>query len=158
MLTCDEIVGLVQGAFAEARAPSQGEIAHCEQCELFAGRFLAGLPSGWRRIADEDLAYESSALTAVTPSAWRFLLPAYIVWHLNNYDRSTSNTVDHLIYQLTRSESTDRHIADGYQSLSQTQVRAVAAFLEFIAGQQHDPILANDAQRALASYWREHAA
>lgn len=158
MLTRDEIIGRVQDAFAEVRAPSQGKIAHCEQCELFAGRFLAGLPSDWRRIAAEDLAYESSALTAVTPSAWRFLLPAYIVWHLNNYERSNSNTVDYLIYQLTRSESTDRHIADGYESLSEVQVRAVAAFLEFIAGQHHDPILAKDAQQALASYWREHAA
>jgi hypothetical protein len=158
MLTGDQVVGLVQEAFADVPAPSRDEVAHCEQCELFVQRFLVHLPSDWRRIADEDLAYESSALTAATPSAWRFLLPAYIVWHLNHYDRSTSNTVDHLISQLTRSESTDRHIAEGYEGLSLAQVRAVAAFLEFIAGQQHDPILANDAQVALASYWRERAA
>jgi hypothetical protein len=79
------------------------------------------------------------------------------VWHINNYERSTSNTVDHLIYQLTHSASLDQHMAEGYDSLSQAQVRAVAAFLEFIATQQHDPVLANDARAALTSYWRQRA-
>jgi hypothetical protein len=157
-VTRDQVARLVSEAFADVPAPSATEIAHCEQCELWVERFLVRLPSDWRQIAAADLAYESSALTAVTPSAWRFFLPAYIVWHLDHFEHSSSNTVDHLIYQLTRSDSTDAHIADGYDSLSQGQVRAVAAFLEFVAGQQHDPILAADAQRALVSYWRDRAA
>lgn len=157
-MTSDQVVRVVSEAFADVPAPLPTELAHCEQCEIWVQRFLAGLPVDWRQIADDDLAYESSALTAVTVSAWRFLLPAYIVWHLHHSEDSSSDTVDKLIYQLTRSDSTDSHIADGYESLSPPQVRAVAAFLEFVAGQRRDPILATDAERALASYWRARAA
>ena len=157
-MTRDQVARLVSDAFADVPAPAETEIAHCEQCELWVERFLVGLPSDWRQIAAADIAHESSALTAVTPSALRFLLPAYLVWHLDHYEHSPSNTVDHLIYQLTRGDCTDPHIADGYDSLSPSQVRAVAAFLEYVAGLQHDPTLAADAHRALASYWRDRAA
>ena len=158
MWTRDQVAQLVSAAFSDEPAPLPNEIAHCEQCELWVERFLAGLPPDWRLIPADDLAYESSALTAVTPQALRFLLPAYMVWHLHHFEGSRSNTVDHLIYQLTRSDSTDPHTAEGYESLSKNQVRAVAAFLEFVASQRHDLKLATDAEHALASHWRDRAA
>ena len=156
-MTGDQVARLVSEAFAEVSAPLPTEIAHCRECEIWVTRFLAGLPSDWRQIADDDIASEYAALTAVTAEAFRFLLPAYIVWHLHHYEDSVSNTVDHLIYQLTRGDATDPHIAEGYESLSQPQVQAVAAFLEFVVGQRQDPILAADARLALASYWQVRA-
>lgn len=69
-----------------------------------------------------------------------------------NCTRKTGR-VDYLIYQLTRTDKTDEHVVAGYESLSPAQVRAVAAFLMFVARQTTDRILAKDAQTALPSYW-----
>ena len=157
-MTRDMVARLVAEAFADVAAPSPLDIAHCEQCELWVTRFLAGLPDDWREIDADDLAHESSALASVTPAAWQFLLPAYMVWHLDHCRDSPSNTVDHLISQLTRGDATDPWILEGYESLSGKQARAVSTFLGFVASQQHDLLLAENAQRALDSYWRARAA
>jgi hypothetical protein len=155
----EEVIEIIRRAFADAKRPNSNDFVHCEQCELFLGRFLRFCPETWAAISAEDIADESSALTAVTPNGWRFLLPAYMVWNLNHYDaRTDSNTVDNVVSNLTRDTSQDEHIAAGFNSLSRQQVLAVDAFLTFIAAQTHDPYLAADAAKARASYWAQAAA
>jgi hypothetical protein len=61
--------------------------------------------------------------------------------------------VDHLIYQLARTNTTDEHILECYRILSDEQAQAVVKFLKFIASQTYDSILAEDAQKALSSHW-----
>ena len=157
MSKADLIEGIRQ-AFAGTPRPDPPDFV-CEQCELFLGCFLKACPATWEEIRSEDISKESSALTAVTPRGWRFLLPAYMVWHLQHYDRQTSsNTVDYLIYNLTWSENKDDHILGGFRSLSPKQMRVVDAFLAFIAAQTYDDILAEDAAKARASYWKDAAA
>ena len=156
ILSKRSVIRLIERAFRGERRPERDELAHCEQCSLWVERFLEFCPDDWRQIPDADIAYEAEALTAVKPAAWRFLLPAYLVWHLENFDDSSSNTVHHLIYQLTLEESTDAHIRDGYESLSREQRRAVAAFLRFIARQPHDEFLARDASKALSAHWEQY--
>jgi hypothetical protein len=155
----DEVIEAIRAAFTGVAAPPPEEIAHCAQCrDVWLERFPS-LPPTWADIEAADIEYEHEALTAVTPSAWRFLLPAYLTWHVQNFDRHTSsNTVDFLIYQLTRTEKTDLYILECYQILSGEQVRAVAKFLRFIGNQSYDSILAEDAQKALSSYWAARAA
>jgi len=150
----DEVIAQIQAAFADTARPAMAEFAHCAQCELWLERFLPSCPERWDRISSENIEYEYAALTACTPAAWRFLLPAYITWHLRHHADSSSNTVDHLIYQLTRSDRTDPHILAGYESLSPAQTHAVAAFLSFVAGETDDEFLACDAAEALSSYWQ----
>lgn len=149
----------IRRAFAGIGRPHPDDFVHCEQCEIFLGRFLECCPDNWEEIRADDIADESSALTAVTPRGWQFLLPAYMIWHLQNYNRPTdSNTVDHVVWNLTWSESTDDYIAEGFRTLSPEQVRAVDAFLTFIARQTDDATLAADAETARRSYWATAAA
>ena len=61
--------------------------------------------------------------------------------------------MDNVIWNLTWDENKDEHIAAGFRTLSPEQVRAVDAFLGFIAGQSDDPRLAADAAKARDSYW-----
>lgn len=154
----EQVIDVIRRAFEGTRRPDSGDFVHCEECELFVGRFLRFCPETWAAISADDIAHESSALTAVTANAWRFLLPAYMVWHLEHFDAVTvSNTVDNLVYNLTWDTSTDDHIAAGFRSLSRQQVLAVDAFLTFMAAQSHDPHLAADAAKARASYWAQAA-
>ena len=48
-------------------------------------RLLESCPATWEEIGSDYISHESSALTAVTPLGWQFLLPAYMIWHLQNY-------------------------------------------------------------------------
>ena len=148
-----QIIGMIRDAFAGVPAPSDDELVHCEQCRLWVERFLGRLPSDWRRIRAADIEYEYAALTAVKPAGWKFLLPAYLTWHLRNYETSGSNTVDHLIYQLTVTETKDAHMLECLRSLSPDQRHAVAELLRFMAAQSHDEHLAKDALKALSSFW-----
>ena len=103
-----EVIEEIRRAFAGTKRPDPRDFVHCEQCEIFLGRYLECCPETWEEIRSEDISYESSALTAVTPRGWQFLLPAYMVWHLQHYDQKTnSSTVDYLVYNLTWSEDKD---------------------------------------------------
>lgn len=158
-MTKDEVIESIRRAFAGTTHPGSLNFVHCEQCEIFLGRLFEGCPERWEEIRSDDISYESSALTAVTPLGWQFLLPAYMLWHLENYNQRTdSNTVDNIVWNLTWEDNKDDHIAEGFQTLSAEQVRAVDAFLAFIAGQTDDPRLAADAAKARESYWARAAA
>lgn len=155
----EEVIVAIRGAFAATKRPDLEDFVHCEQCEIFVGTLLDSCPEAWEEISAEYISSESSALTAVTPRGWRFLLPAYMVWHLQHYDRHTdSSTVDNLVWNLTWDEDKDEHIVDGFRSLSRQQASAVDAFLGFIAAQNHDPRLAADATKARRLYWARAAA
>jgi hypothetical protein len=155
----EELIETIRLAFAETKRPNPDEFVHCEQCQLFVGPLLETCPDTWDEIGADYIASESSALTAVTPRGWRFLLPAYMIWHLQNYNQRTdSDTVDNIVWNLTWVENKDDHIAAGFRSLSSLQGRAVDAFLAFIAAQTDDPGLAADAVTARESYWARAAA
>ena len=154
----EDVIVAIRRAFSETGRPDLHDFVHCEQCEIFLGTLLASCPERWQDIRSENIARESSALTAVTPHGWRFLLPAYMLWHLQHYDQKThSNTVDNLVWNLTWDEDKDEHIVDGFRSLSRQQASAVDAFLRFIEAQTYDARLASDAMKARQLYWA-HAA
>lgn len=153
------MIEAIRRAFEGTTRPDPHDFVHCEQCEIFLGRFLTSCPERWEEIPADDISHESSALTAVTPGGWQFLLPAYMIWHLHNYNRCTdSNTVDNLIWNLTWDDNTDDYIAQGFRILSPKQVRAVDAFLAYVAAQTDDLSLAGEAAKARASYWARAAA
>jgi hypothetical protein len=157
-MTKDDVIESVRRAFAEATHPGPANFVHCEQCEIFLGRFLEFCPERWEEIRSDDISHESSALTAVTPLGWQFLLPAYMIWHVQNYNQRTgSNTVDNIVWNLTWDDNKDEHIAAGFRTLSTEQVSAVDVFLAFVAGQTVAPMLAADAAKARESSWERAA-
>lgn len=154
----DLVIESIRHAFAGTTRPARENFVQCEQCEIFVGRLLASCPASWEEIRSDYIPHESSALTALTPLGWQFLLPAYMIWHLQNYSQCTdSNTIDNVISNLTWSEDMDEHLVAGYRTLTHAQVRAVDAFLAFIAEQNDDVRLAADAAKARALYWAKAA-
>jgi hypothetical protein len=53
-----------------------------------------------------------------------------MTWYIRNSQTSDSNTVEHLIYQLS-GDPKDEHIKQGHAALSDAQRAVVRAFLEF---------------------------
>ena len=109
----------------------------------------------WSQIPDWAIAQAPSALSFLSPEAYRFHLPAYMVWTLENYDTSNSLSADMTIYSLLVADHYDDVRAlklARFELFDHAQRNAVVTFLRFAAS--HGEYLdAQAAQRALDSYW-----
>jgi len=77
-----------------------------------------------------------------------------MTWILNQYERSSSNTVDHTLYDLdlTNREDTSRRIMEErFSALSQKQGQAVLAFLKYMS--EIPRVDSKAASSAIDSYW-----
>ena len=99
-VTASQVVDKINAAFTEVVRPPDDDFLHCSACEIWLERFLDSSAQKWQDLRSEDIAYEYAAPTAVTPAGFRFLLPAFMIWHVNN-PTSSANTQEHLLYQLT---------------------------------------------------------
>ena len=85
---------------------------------------------------------------------FRYYLPAYMVWMIQNCKSSRSFSKDALIYALIR-RSLDDPMVEKYEFLDVSQKRAVAIFLKFCESECAGFVDAKAAVDALHSYWRE---
>jgi hypothetical protein len=152
-----DVAALIKNAFANVYRPRQNRFCHCAQCEIWLERFLNSPEVFWQDLKAEDIAYECSALNAVWPEGWRFLLPAYMTWHLAN-SKSDSSTGDHIIWNLTLTEIEEALQRQRFESLSKSQALAVLAFLQHVAGTAEEESQRRDAEKAIESHWRRAAA
>lgn len=84
-----------------------------------------------------------------------YYLPAYIVWSLENFDVSASDTTDFVLYALDPSGPLAGKKLSHFDQLAPGQQCAVAEFLRFMSQQrQYADTVA--AERALEAYWTHH--
>src|SRR5687767_331164 len=122
----EAVIDAIWRAFGAVTRPSLDDFVHCEQCEIFVGRLLVSCPANWNEISSYYSSHESSALNALTPLSWQFLLPAYMTWHLQNYNqRKDSSTVGTVVWNLVWDEPIDEHNPAGFRTLYLEQVRTV---------------------------------
>lgn len=102
----------------------------------------------WTEIPDWALAEAHTALSHLEPEPFRFHLPAYMIWTLDNFDNpevTSSLSPDMTIYAT-------RHHPDRFATFDEPQRDAIRAFLRFAAA--HDDHLDGVfAQNALVRYW-----
>jgi hypothetical protein len=108
--------------------------------------------SSWQSIPDHVIESENAGLTALSPRAFQFYLPAYMKWSLLNFRSSSAFTSDATICALTPTASRIEQRASRYAPLSPAQVRAVVSFLQVMADSP-DFADAETAKQALRSYW-----
>ena len=123
---------------------SQKEIAEAREKDRSVWKY-------WGEIPENVIRTFSDALCFVDPEGMRFLLPAFMLYAVNNYDKSDSNTVDSAIYALDRGiDAFGHHEA----MLSQEQKEAVISFLKFMAFEAgEDNVDTEVATRAYVNHW-----
>ncbi|MDX1710961.1 MAG: DUF6714 family protein [Rhodovibrionaceae bacterium] len=151
----------IEAAFAAAEQPGDGELLH-PQCmddvdilsfysDAACNAAFGGAPH-WREVPDATIVYEYAALTAFSPKAFRFYLPAYLLYTLAHYAdpeyaaESTLRALD----PGTDKEMLHGFMASHYALLDAAETDAVVAFLELMA---EDPDLAEFAEAALVNWW-----
>ncbi|MEM8737488.1 MAG: DUF6714 family protein [Planctomycetota bacterium] len=115
----------------------------------------------WRQVPTKDLAEVCGigGISFLDPIGWRYYLPAYMTWWLNEGYNSDSIASDNLVYslQLARSDSNGlrRYSLERYETLNTEQSKAVARFLIYIRDFAEDSSDREDAAKALDSYWQQ---
>lgn len=155
-LTKEDLVTQIRHAFLQVKRPPDEKLLHFPDVgdELWVESFLGDTDTDWIAVSPDKIEKEYAALTAFSPSAFVYYLPAYMTWVLNNYTTSSSNTVDHTLYGLDltdREEDVRRIMEDRFSVLSKEQGKAVLAFLKYMSGIRKADSEA--ALRAIASYW-----
>jgi hypothetical protein len=150
----EEVVAIIREAFSGVERPKKEDLLHFpdKSDDMWIESFLDDTETDWVDIDPKKIEYECEALTAFSPAAWRYYLPAYMTWHLRNYATSGSLTVDNVIYALdfVRHPNTIRFVA-----LSKEQGKAVLAFLEFMSEVSDEQVDSKVARHAIDAYWNK---
>ena len=121
------------------------EGAYTDKAEWLAAREMDP-ESHWSEVPDSKLESISSALSFIDPEGWRFYIPAYMCWTLQNWRTTGKIAADQVIWNL---EYADERATKRYDLLSRVQSEAVYDFLEFFV--KYSGV--DDAGNAIRLYW-----
>ena len=148
----NSVMRAIEMAFADNPYPADKGLLHpqCmddEDIRDFYGR------TTWLNIPGEVIDRNNASLCFFSPEAYRFYLPAYLIWALRNFDSSDSFTVDSTIYSLTPGEGDLRRFSlSKFALLDVDQRRAVLDFLKYLAEHGGGMVDQHAVQKAIA-YW-----
>ena len=100
----------------------------------------------WQEVSDAAIEFCQTALGIVDTAGFRYYLPAYMIWTLNNF-MSDSNVVDFTIYSLLPRNPSR------FADFTPAQAQAAACFLRFMARCTNGQVDEGQAQKALEGYW-----
>jgi hypothetical protein len=148
-----DVVRQIEAAFRDVTHPGDAAMLNSDCLDDHEDdvRALRGFLS-WQSIPDKVIESENAGLTALSPRAFQFYLPAYMKWSLLNLRASSAFTSDATIYALAPTASRIEQLVSRYSLLSPAQVRAVVSFLRIMADSP-DFADADTAMQALRSYW-----
>ncbi len=113
----------------------------------------------WQDVPWEWIEKLHDALAFLDPKGWRYYIPAYMLYSLNNYITSRSNAVYSAIYSLLLHEDTKKrkglkeHQLSYFRVLTTEQSKAVCQFLRFMVVYDNWDGYGGTAQEALNRYW-----
>ena len=157
-LSKDALVKQIRQAFLGVNRPPDEKLLHFPNMgdELWVESYLGNTETDWKNIKPDKIEHEYAALTAFSPAAFVYYLPAYMTWVLKNCATSSSNTVDHTLYALDltdREEAVRGIMEDRFSALSQEQAHVVLEFLKYMSELREVDNKA--AHRAIASFWNK---
>jgi len=115
----------------------------------------------WKDIKAEDIERGSSVLCFLNPIGFRYYIPAYMVWTLENYRVSSSATINNTIYALdffseNKALNVNEYVKARCSLLNEKQCKAVALFLQFMSNEPDvDDLIA---KKCLDRYWGQFLA
>ncbi len=146
-----KLIEAIQSAFEGNEMPSDDELLHPDcMDDVDVLEFYGGVH--WRDMTDDNVVYSYAAPTAFSPIAFRYYLPAYLIWTLNNAE-SVEVAGESILLALdpgTEKELLHDFRKSKFDLLTKDQVEAVKAFLWHL--EDHSD-LGPFAQTALVNYW-----
>ena len=103
----------------------------------------------WEQVQAEDIERFSSALCFLDAEGFRYYIPAYMVWTLDNETTGASSR-NSTLCRLERLGGRDATAAERLKLLDDGQRRAIALFLLYFTPDRYD---GDDARKALERFW-----
>jgi hypothetical protein len=151
----------IQQSFRDVKQPGKKMLyAEFPQYEIEIKALMSKKWQNWWDIPDNVVDYHYHALSSVSPEGYKFLLPAFMTYALNNPE-SYSLVKEFTIYSLippNRFDHPDRFEWFSLRAslLNKEQIYAIILFLEH--EEKTDWIAPpNDATKALEGYWRHRS-
>lgn len=148
------LIELITRAFDGVERGSSGPALHeaaCwDSCGDLAEAQRKDTDTQWQDVSDAAIEDCFSALGIVDAAGFRYYLPAYMIWTLNNFTSELS-LVDGTIYDLLPRNLL--HDPLRFAAFTPAQAQAAACFLRFMARCTNGQADTTAAQKALAEYW-----
>ena len=106
----------------------------------------------WEQVPAEDVERFASALSFLDAEGFRYYIPAYMVWTLDNDSTGDSSAFSTLCH-LERLDEREATFVKRLQLLDDGQRRAVALFLLYFTP---DRYAGDDARKALHRFWDKY--
>ena len=168
-VACERIVQAIAEAFRGVNRTggvSLHETVSIDNYEGTAARAAAqklDADRRWEDVPHADLAEVcgNGGMAFFDPIAWRYYLPAYMMWWLQGGEATDSLAADEIVWTLQLPQG-DKNPLRGYSlerygTLSRRQTEAVTRFLQYVAAYAEEDTAREDAARALASFWNDPA-
>ena len=150
----EELRLLVEAAFAETKYPGDNRLVyddsgHHLECNEVAASFKG---KHWKQVPLETLRYHSAGIFFLTPEAYRFYLPAYMLAASLHYDEA--GTIPDSVVFILIPPSDAKDVPNYRQRLAgfaPTQRMAIRSFLQFLKAEYPKDDVLGDLDKALAS-------
>jgi hypothetical protein len=150
----EELRKVIKTAFATVEYPGDEHLVYdtsgyhleCNQISaIFRGRH-------WLQLASEMLRKESSALYFMTPAAYRYYLPAYIIECIMNYEQADviPETVVHSLIAPCDEKALEAY-RRRMESFTPVQLKAILTFLRYMEANHQEDNALGDFDHALKS-------
>jgi hypothetical protein len=148
----DQLIARIEAAFADLEHPGDESLLH-SQCfdESDLEDFFGGI--AWRDVPSEVIERNNASLCFFSPIAFRYYLPAFLIWVLRNHRTSDSSTVSSTLFNLDPDSGDLREFTlSKFSCLTPPQRQAVTEFLRFMRDHSAGRVDERAAIEAL-SYW-----
>jgi hypothetical protein len=153
--TADKLRKLIEAAFADTSYPGDARLVYDNsgrhlECNEIAAAFRG---KHWKEVPLETLCYHSAGIFFLTPEAYRFYLPAYLLAALLHYNQADT-LPDSVVFSLIPpSDAKDAQVyRRRLEGFTAAQRQVIRCFLEFQKEHhaQDDPL--GDLDKALANF------
>ncbi len=148
-----QLVEEIRAAFEGAEPPADDRILHPDcRDDVDILEFYGGVR--WQDMTDENVIYSYAAPTAFSAEAFRYYLPAFLIWTLKNLD-SVEYASESILLALD--PGTDKELLHDFRkskfdAMTPDQVAVVRKFLWHVSEHDHLGCLA---EQALINHWMD---
>ena len=148
------LVGIIKAAFKDTPAPKREEMCTerlGDEASEYAMEFFG---QDWRRLHPEFLDHGSASLSFLAAPAFRYFLPAYLVYDLTLPQTSQADLIFHLTWTLAGKEKPELRVymLKKLSKVNEQERAAITAYLEYKAARE--PFEPEVIKEAIRLYWK----
>ncbi len=156
-----ELIDRISSAFAAAPYPGDNNII--VNVNDLESQDIAKAFRGyhWRSLRFDTIFYHRDSLPFLSPQAFRFYLPAYLITAIRHYEDGDT-LFEFVVYQLTpprdkRDKREWKWFRQNVEVMNAAQSDAICRFLEYVQRRYPNDFPNGEPQYALDTYWRQSA-